>query len=234
MREPNARELMSEPVVTIPPDMPVADIARLLAERGISAVPVEGEEGVLLGLVTEADLICRLAARLDHAPSWVGSLFVNADKAAERYARAHGWIAEEVMTQDVVTVGPDAPASAIAAAMEQHGIRRVVVVEAGRIQGVVSRRDLLRALDVSPPEPAIDVPSDDRIRSAVVAIMRREAWAGTAHASVEVHEGVVEFHGLWPGRSVQRGLRVLAEQVHGVKGVSDQTIQGTEDLYWIG
>lgn len=234
MKEPNARELMTEPAVTIPPDMPVLAIAHLLAARGISAVPVEGSDGTLLGLVTEADLICRLAARLDHAPSWLGAFFVDADKAAERYARAHGTIAEEIMTPDVVTVTSDTPASAIAAAMEQNNLRRVVVVDDGRIQGVVSRRDLLRAIDEPPPLPVSAGLSDDRIRRAVIASMHRQAWAGSARASVEVHDGVVEFHGLWPGRSVQRGLRVLAEQVPGVRGVSDQTIPGVTDIYWAG
>src|SRR4051812_29734331 len=146
MNEPLARSLMTSQVTTIPPEMPVADIARLLAEHGISAVPVVAMDGSLLGLVTEADLICRLAAQLDGAPSWLGALFADPAKAAERYARAHGFIAEEVMTTEVVTIPPDMPAAEIAATLERHRIRRVLVVERGRLLGVVSRRDLLRVV----------------------------------------------------------------------------------------
>ena len=53
--------------------------------------------------------------------------------------------------------------------------------------------------------------------------MRRESWADTFHTLVEVHEGIVEFHGFAPGREVQRALRVLAEHIPGVKGVRDRT-----------
>ncbi|HEY4251744.1 MAG TPA: CBS domain-containing protein [Roseomonas sp.] len=234
MNEPRARHLMTTDVVTIPPDMPVADIARLLGDHAISAVPVVGEYGELLGLVTEADLVCRLAARLDQPPSWLASFFVSPARAAERYARTHGFTAEDIMTTDIVAVPPNMPASEIAATLERHGIRRVLVVEWDRLQGVVSRRDLLRAIDDAPPGPAIGDVSDDRIRRAVIATMHRLRWAASAQAVVEVHDGVVEFHGITPDRSIQRGLRVLAEQVHGVKGVADRTVILPPDLYSAG
>jgi CBS domain-containing protein len=231
MNEPLARSLMTSQVTTIPPEMPVADIARLLAEHGISAVPVVAMDGSLLGLVTEADLICRLAARLDEAPSWLGALFADPAKAAERYARAHGFIAEEVMTTEVVTIPPDMPAAEIAATLERHRIRRVLVVERGRLLGVVSRRDLLRVVE-SPERELADVP-DERVRRAIVATMRRQPWAASA-LTVEVHNGVVEFHGFSPGPPVQRALRVMAEQVPGVKQVSDQTVPIPADIYGYG
>ena len=77
MNQPTAENLMTAEVTTISPEMPVPAIARLLAEHGISAVPVVATDGSLLGLVTEADLICRLAARLDEEPSWLGALFAD-------------------------------------------------------------------------------------------------------------------------------------------------------------
>ncbi|WP_254453360.1 CBS domain-containing protein [Siccirubricoccus sp. G192] len=216
-----ARELMTPDVVTIPPDLPVAAIARLLTRHGISAVPVVDADGVLLGIVTEADLIRRLASRLDRPPSWLTSLVVNPAVAADCYARTHGFVAQEVMTTHVVTVTLDTPIAEIAALIEQNGIRRVLVMEDGRLRGLVSRADLLRAL-VAPAVEAADV-SDERIRRAVVAAMRREPWAYASHTVVEVRDGVVEFHGFSPSEAVQRGLRVLAEQVPGVKGVADRT-----------
>jgi CBS domain-containing protein len=231
MTEPLARSLMTSQVMTIPPEMPVADIARLLAKHGISAVPVVAKGGSLLGLVTEADLICRLAAHLDEAPSWLGSLFADPAKAAERYARTHGFIAEEVMTTEVVTIPPDMSAAEIAATLERHRIRRVLVVEHGHLLGVVSRRDLLRAVE-NAERSAADVP-DEHIRRAIVAGMRRQPWAASA-LTVEVHDGVVEFHGFSPSPPVQRALRVMAEQVPGVKQVSDQTMLIPAYVYGYG
>jgi CBS domain-containing protein len=216
-----ALDLMTPDVVTVPPDLTVMEIARLLRERRISAVPVVGADGALLGIVTEADLIRRLAAMLDRPPSWFASLLTDEAAAADRYARTHGFVAQEVMTTDVVTVAPDTPVAEIAALIERHGIRRVLVVEGGRLRGLVSRADLLLAL-VPPAGVVIDC-SDERIRRAVVAAMRREPWASSAHTVVEVRDGVVEFHGFSRGEAVQRGLRVLAERVPGVRGVDDRT-----------
>src|SRR4051794_12436159 len=185
-------KLMTSRVTTIPPEMPVADIARLLAEYGISAVPVVARDGSLLGLVTEADLICRLAAQLDEAPSWLAGLFADPAKAAERYARAYGFTAEEVMTTEVVTIPPETSAAEIAATLERHQIRRVLVAEDGHLRGVVSRRDLLRAVEC--PERELTKLPDERIRRAIVARMRQQPWAASP-LTVEVHDGVVEFHG---------------------------------------
>ena len=228
MAQPTARELMTRDVVSVPPETPVPAVARLLAERGISAVPVLDQAGKVLGIVTEADLVRRLAGEEDAPRGWLAALFATlfGDPGAEadRYARTHGITAAEVMTERVVTVGEEATAAHIAHLMEERGIRRVLVVENGRLRGVVSRADLLRAL-VAPPQAAEDALSDEEIRRAVLAAMREEAsWADSFNTLVEVREGVVHFHGFAPrGDAVRRALRVLAEGVPGVKGVVDDT-----------
>jgi len=221
MQALRAIDLMTPDVVTVPPETPVIAIARLLAERGISAVPVTDGTGRLLGIVTEADLIRRLAGEEDKPTGWFSALFADPTRQAERYARTHGAVARDIMTERVLTVTPDASAAHIAHLMEENGVRRVVVTEDGRMKGIVSRADLLRAL-VVPPAQETDV-SDDRIRRAVMEAMRREPWADTFYTMVEVRDGVVEYHGFSRSEAVKRGLRVLAENVPGVKGVVDNT-----------
>lgn len=216
-----ARDLMTPDVVTVPPETPVLTIARMLADRGISAAPVVDAQGQVAGVVTEGDLIRRLAGEADRPAGWFASLFSNQERDAERYARTHGLTARDVMTADVVVVGPDTLASAVAHLMEERGIRRVVVTQEGRLKGIVSRADLLRAL-VAPPQEAGEL-SDERIRRAVLAAMKKEPWADTFYTMVDVRDGTVEFHGFSRSATVQRGLRVLAENVPGVKGVVDST-----------
>jgi len=216
-----AQDLMTAEVVTVPPETPVLAMARLLAERGISAVPVVDAVGGVLGVVTEADLIRRLAGEVDKPASWLGSLFSDQAHDAEVYARTHGMTARDIMTETVVSVAPDMLASEVAHMMEEHGIRRVLVIEEGRLRGLVSRADLLRALVTPVQEPG--ALSDDRIRKAVLAAMKREPWADTFYTMVNVTAGVVEFHGFSRSAAVQRGLRVLAENVPGVKDVVDST-----------
>jgi len=216
-----AHDLMTPDVVTVPPETPVIAIARLLAERGISAVPVLGPQGEVLGVVTEADLIRRLAGEEDKPMSWFASLFMNPGEQAERYARTHGATAADIMTTGAVTVGEDDTAAHIARIMEERGIRRVLVVSDGRLRGIVSRADLLRAL-VAPP-PHEEAMSDERIRRAVIAAMHKEPWADSFYTLVDVKDGVVTFHGFMRDAGVNRGLRVLAEAIPGVKEVKDET-----------
>jgi CBS domain-containing protein len=149
-----ARDLMTAEVITVPPETPFIAIARLLAERGISAVPVVDAEARVKGIVTEADLVRRLAGEEDRPVSWFASFFTNEAREADRYARTHGVTAADIMTEAVVTVGPDTPARPIAQLMEERGIRRVLVVQEGRLKGLVSRADLLRALAAPAAEGA--------------------------------------------------------------------------------
>ncbi len=216
-----ARDLMTPDVVTVPPETPVIAVARLLAERGISAVPVLDQAGALKGVVTEADLIRRLAGQEDAPRGWFASLFADPGAEADRYARTHGATAGDIMTQELVTVPEEATATQIAHMMEERHIRRVLVTTDGRLRGIVSRADLLRAL-VSPPQAEGEL-SDDRIRRAVLAAMKKEPWADTFYTLVEVKDGVVAFHGFARTDAVKRGLRVLAETIPGVQGVDDQT-----------
>ena len=218
-----ARDLMTPDVVTVPPETPVVAVARLLAERGISAVPVVDGDGALRGIVTEADLIRRLAGEEDKPAGWFRALFADPGAQADRYARTHGMTAADVMTEHLVSVTEDTVAAHIAHLLEEKGIRRVLVLgEGGRLRGVVSRADLLRAL-VAPPQDAEGTLPDERIRRAVLAAMRKQPWADTFYTLVEVKEGVVTFHGFARGQAVRRGLRVLAENVPGVQGVVDET-----------
>lgn len=221
MTGPLARDLMTPDVVTVPPETPVMAMARLLADRGISAVPVVDAEGKVLGIVTEADLIRRLAGEEDKPSSWFGSLFSDPASQAERYARTHGVTAKDLMTEKVVSVAPDTTAAHVAQMMEKQNIRRVIVLENDKLKGIVSRADLLRAL-VAPVHEDAEL-SDERIRRAVMAAMKNEPWTDTFYTMVEVKDGVVTFHGFRRSDAVQKALRVLAENVPGVKGVQDDT-----------
>ena len=221
MTGPTARDLMTPDVVTVPPETPVMAMARLLSDRGISAVPVVDPAGVVLGIVTEADLIRRLAGEEDKPSSWFGALFSDPASQAERFARTHGVTAKDLMTEKVVAVTPETTAAHIAHMMEEQKIRRVVVQEGDKLHGIVSRADLLRAL-VAPAHEEAEL-SDERIRRAVMAAMKNQPWTDTFYTMVEVKEGKVTFHGFRRSDAVQKALRVLAENIPGVKGVDDDT-----------
>lgn len=211
------RQIMSRAVATLPPGAPVHAIASLFAERGISGAPVVDADGCLLGMVTEGDLIRKLAAPQDRPRSWLWGLLSSAPRQAEHYARTHGQRARDVMTTELVTASEEDGLDQVATLLEQRKIRRVPVTRDGKLVGIISRADLMLAL-TSPPEQAFSEEQDDaRIRRDVIARMHEQPWANAFF--IEVNNGVVTFHGFCSSDAVERGLRVLAEGVPGVREV---------------
>lgn len=213
-----ARDLMTTTLVTLPPAMPLEAVARILSERGISGAPVVDPEGRLLGIVTEGDLIRRIAAPGDKPESWLRNLIGSASEQAARYARTRGRRAEDVMTRDLWTAEEDTPIERIAAAMEERGFRRVPVLRDGKLVGIVTRADLIRTLLEPAERFAADAP-DELIRRRLSAAMRREPWVDTYFIFPEVQDGRVTFHGFCRSEEVRRALRVMAEGIPGVKSV---------------
>ncbi|MCB4823786.1 CBS domain-containing protein [Roseicella aerolata] len=218
-----ARDLMTTSLVVVPPETPVAGLAQLLASRGISAVPVADPEGKLLGLVTEGDLIRRLAEEKRGPLGWFLGLFADSRKLADRFAKAHGARAEDVMTRDLVTVTEETGIDGIARLMERHQIRRVPVLREGKLVGIVSRADLLRAVLAPPAAPAAEETTDAALLRKVIAAMREQPWVDTFHVFPTVQDGVVSFYGFHRSPEVRRALVVLAQAVPGVKAVEDRT-----------
>ncbi|WP_240048357.1 CBS domain-containing protein [Crenalkalicoccus roseus] len=218
-----ARELMSRDLVVVPPETPVPAVAELLAARGISAVPVVDEGGRPLGIVTEGDLIRRLAEAPRGPLGWFLDLFRDPTPMIRRYAKAHGATARDVMTKELVCVEEDTPAERIAALMERHNIRRVPVLREGRLAGMVSRADLLRALLRREAAPSAPAPAEDReILRAVIAAMREQPWTDTFWVYPDVSDGVVTLYGYARSDDMREGLRLLAQRVPGVKRVEDR------------
>lgn len=218
-----ARDLMTTDVVSVPPGIPVTALAQLLADRGISSVPVTNVGGKLLGIVTEADLLRRLAGAEDAPIGWLRGVFGDADRQAVQYARTHGLEAQDIMTRDLVTVGPDATGEHCAHLMEERRIKRLPVVEDGRLIGIIARADLLGAL-LTPPEKLGSGAEqrDAGIRTALRREMRSQAWADSLYIFADVRDGVVTLHGFVRSDAVRRALRVLASRVEGVVRVDDR------------
>lgn len=216
----HAKDLMTTAVVTVTPDTPVPDIANLLASRGISAVPVLDAEGIMVGIVTEADLVRRLAGDTSGPKlGWFFSRVIGGAAAeADRYTRLYGGRACDVMSTDLVTVEEDTPVGDIARIMEEKRVKRVPVLREGRLAGIVSRADLL-GLAFAGPAVGSGPVSDERIRRAVEAAMREQPWADAYAVYPAVAAGVVTFHGYCRSPAVPKALRVLAEGVPGVTGV---------------
>jgi CBS domain-containing protein len=210
-------EVMVREVVTAALDTPVKDVVELLVTHSISAVPVVNRGGAVLGVVSEADLLCRREHEDQDgstAPWYAGA------RTRDHYHRAAGLTAAEVMTAPARTIGPDATLPDAARVLAGAGVRRLFVVADGRLVGVVARRDLLRGLlrDDSDIRAEIDRDIFDHVLHANPAAVR-----------TTVEHGVVTLTGRV---QYEADKRTAARLVHTVTGVLD--VRNRLDYLWNG
>jgi CBS domain-containing protein len=231
-----AVDVMTPHVITIDPDASVQELARLLSERGISGVPVVDSDEQLLGIVSEGDLLHRAETgterRTEHQRSrWLDTIASDDDLARE-YVRAHGRRVKDVMTATVISVSDTMDLADVATLLETKRVKRVPVVRDGKIVGIISRANLVRALAATRSDPAAGVDSDDRtIRGQLLAELMGQEWFKVQRwfkiwaADVIVKDAVVHF---WLSsdqtEEERRALRVAAENIAGVRRVEEHII----------
>jgi CBS domain-containing protein len=218
-----AKDIMATAVISVRPDASVREVATLLLDERVSGVPVL-EDGRLLGIVSEADLLHRHEIGTERdtpADPWWVRLF-RAEGTPSRYIKAHATKAKDLMTREIVSVAEDTPLDEIATLFDSRGIRRVPVVRAGKVTGIVTRASLVRALAAHPAKPRkTSGRNDEAIRSELVAELERQAWWRTDWSSVTVTDGVVHFWGFQDSPDEGNAARVAAENVPGVRRVED-------------
>ncbi|MFD2189938.1 CBS domain-containing protein [Pistricoccus aurantiacus] len=211
-----AADVMTTKVISVALESEVREIASLLAEHGISAVPVVDSEQRVLGIVSEGDLIRRIENDEDSHKSWWLKLF--SGTSVVDYVKAHGRCAGEVMTPDPLTVSEDEPLHRIAGLLEKYRIKRVPVVRDGRLVGIVSRSNLLRGF--ATVEPEIEASIDDRnIRKAIYKELKALSGLWGEHLTVIVSDGCVQLWGLVETKEQRWAVQVAAENTPGVKQV---------------
>jgi len=219
-----AADVMTPDVITVSPQTPVREIAALLHARRISGVPVV-EGGRLVGIVSEGDLIGHAAAIGERRRSWWLSLFADERAMADDYAKTHGRVARDVMTGDVITVEETTSLAEIARLLERHRIKRVPVVRAGTLVGIVTRSNLLQALAARSVSTGL-APDDKVIRDRLNRELQDQPWARLGLKNIVVENGVVHLFGIADSEEERRALRVAAENVSGVVRVEDHLARG--------
>src|SRR4051795_10572371 len=148
---PPVRDYMDDHPATVKLDTRAEDVARLLGEHELHAVPVVNEAGRCVGIVTEDDLVMADEEGDLHIPHYIelfgGLVFLEPVRGFERrLKKALAATAKDLMTGDPTTIGPDADVHAAAKVISESGHNRLPVVEHGLLVGVITRADVLRAL----------------------------------------------------------------------------------------
>lgn len=216
------KDVMTKNVVGIAPQATIGEAVDLMVRSDVSGMPVIDENGTPVGMLSEGDLLRRpeLGTQKPRA-HWLECLF-HSGKLAEAYAQTHGHKVAEIMTPRVVSIGEETRLEDAVALMEKHHVKRLPVLRDGRIVGIISRSDFVKALASFVRQPYEAAPtSDQQIRTAIEAELKAEPWAPVGLVDVEVSDGIVELRGVITDEMQRNAVRVIAENVDGVKEVRD-------------
>jgi CBS domain-containing protein len=217
-------DVMTKKVLSVKPEDTVANAVHVMLGAGISGLPVIDAGGKLAGVVTEGDFLRRAETGTERRrPRWLEFL-IGPGRLAGEYANAHARKVSEVMTADSVTVAEDTPLEEAVRLMERHRIKRLPVVKGNRVIGMLTRADLLRALERLAPEALPATASDREIRDRIYAELERQPWNPRGLANIIVRHGVVDLAGVIFDERERDALRVAAENTPGVKEVRDRLV----------
>lgn len=203
-------DVMTRSVISVNRDTALKEVARLLIDNEISGVPVLDTKGKLLGVVSETDLLVKAqgAGAIRHRP--LARLLGESREVRAQLAKLGAINAGEAMTSPAVTIAPGRPIHEAAAIMSTRRVNRLPVVDDGRLVGIVSRADLVRAY----------VRSDDELASTI----RRDVilgilWLDPALFTVAVKDGVASISGRVERRSTAEMIERAVTMVPGVVDV---------------
>jgi CBS domain-containing protein len=203
------KDVMTTRVIWVKRDTPFAAIAVALRDHRVSAFPVLDDQDRVIGVVSESDLLAKLALGIDDKPSGHTGIL-----AGRQLEKAHASTAEELMTSPACLASPDDTVEHAAQLMYRRKVKRLPVVDSGgHLVGIVSRADVLAAYDRPDAEIGAEIRND-------IAVC--ESLADAQRFDVSVTDGVVTLTGRPRTRDQGHGIVRRARHVHGVVAVRDR------------
>lgn len=215
------KDIMTTDVISVRPETPVHEIAVLLADRRVSGVPVLTADGALVGVVTESDLIHRAEIGTEKKRKWWLRMVSDSNQLARDFTRSHGQHAQDVMARYVISTSEDASLADVADLMESQRVKRLPVMRDGKLVGMITRGDLVRALARAEITKSTKKLDNATVYKAVHDRMMQQTWLNSSLINVSVNDGVASLSGFVESTDQRNALRVLAEETEGVTKVED-------------
>lgn len=219
----NVASIMSSPVVGIEPAAPIADAIKIMLNKRISGLPVVTNDGALVGMLSEGDLLRRYElGTTKRRPRWI-EFFLSDGKIADEYVRTHGRRVSEIMSTDIISAPATASLEECVDLMLSNRIKRLPILQNGKLVGIVSRADVLHALACQLHSDGSRV-TDARICADIFAELKGENWINSDAIVVKVKDGAVTLSGTIFNERTRQALIVAAENVPGVKSVTENLL----------
>ena len=229
-----ARDLMHSPVSTLKINDTLHDAITGLQRQHVSGMPVVDSHGEVVGMLTEGDLLRRAELGTEKVRSSWLDFFVSSGAKAEEYTHAHSQLVADVMTWGAVVVAPELPLEEVVRLMQSRHVKRLPVVDGKALIGIVSRHDLMLALErgyaaatemhsaaavAGSTDPA---QADEAIKSDILAQLMGLKWILREMLTIRVASGVVTLGGMITDGRERPALHALVINTSGVNSVVDE------------
>jgi len=215
-----AHQIMTRTVISVTPETKIVDAANTMLQKHVSGLPVVDATGKLVGIVSEGDFIRRSEIGTQRKRGRFLKFILGPGKEATDFVREHGRKIGEIITPQPLTVSEDAPLDEIADLMEKNGVKRLPVMRADKLVGIVTRSNLLQAVASLAREVSDPTADDDHIRNRVIDAIEKKDWCPFG-LSVIVRDGIVHLSGVITEEHSRKAAVVAAENVTGVNKVHD-------------
>ncbi|MCP1913866.1 CBS domain-containing protein [Bradyrhizobium elkanii] len=215
-----AHQIMARHLITVGTETSIIEAAKLMMDHHVSGLPVVGSAGRLVGILSESDLLRRSEIGTQRRRSRWLQFLLGPGYAAADFVHERGRKVGEIMSCDPVTVTEEAPLPDLVDLMEKMGVKRLPVMREGRLVGLVTRADLLRAV-ASIAHQIQDPTADDKhIHDRIVRVLEGANWCPLG-LQVSVRNGEVHLRAVITDERARQAAIVAAENVAGVKEVHD-------------
>ncbi|MBB3808553.1 CBS domain-containing protein [Pseudochelatococcus contaminans] len=219
-----ARDILTSNVITVDVETPLPEVADLLVRHRVGSLPVLDGDGAVAGIVSEDDFLRRVETGTQRRLSRLAEFFTSDTALQEDYVRSRAQKAGDAMRTGLPHVTPDTELVEIVNVLENHNIHSVLVLEDGKLAGIISRSDLVRAFASSLHDNAQSAEDDRVIRKSLQDELAAQPWGRRFENSIVVVNGIVHLWGSVGSEAERAALRVAAERIPGVRGVEDHTI----------
>ncbi|WP_095087765.1 CBS domain-containing protein [Mesorhizobium sophorae] len=216
------KDEMTTEIVKISPDNSVRQAAKVMLDNHVSGIPVVDDDGHLVGIISEGDLIRRTELGSGGVAS-PAEMAMPAEERASAYVKRSSWKVGDAMTHDPITIDEEAPLTQVAKLMQERGIKRIPVTRAGELVGIVSRADLLRVILTAKRDET--AAGDDAIQRSIAIRLGENTGLEGLDVKVIVDDGIVHLWGNVETTECRRAARTVAESVRGVRGVVEHFSQ---------
>ena len=172
-----ARDIMAAPVITASPQATIKSVAETFLKYHISGVPVVDENGRLVGIISEGDLLHRTETGTERRRPWWLRAMAGSETLALDYVKAHARKVADAMTSRVITASPETSVQDIAVLLEKHAIKRLPIIENGQLVEIISRANLVQAIASAGKSLDIVLEGFDHTHQTAVSLERAELGA---------------------------------------------------------